>query len=161
MVKKIKSISKKCTAVLMTFILIQTFLPLNSAVAESVPFQFFAQVTLTDGSGNPFTGPVDQDETVKIRYDYSIPDEYAVDTSKTYTLSIPDEIKITSSFSIDLYDYNESPAPLIATVTVGSDNIISIVFADAVNDKMYDRSGWFQMELSFDEEEITDQLTWS
>ncbi len=152
-----KSNSKKIMAVLLVFTILQTLLPFNIALAEEVPFQFFAQVSLTDGDGNPFTGTVEQNEEVQIRYDYSIPDEYTVDTSKTYTLTIPNEIEITSAFSIDLYDYNEDPAVLIATVSVGTDNVISIDFTDNVNNKMYDRTGWFQMELSFDEEEITDQ----
>ena len=152
-----KSNSKKIMAVLLVFTILQTLLPFNIALAEEVPFQFFAQVSLTDGDGNPFTGTVEQNEEVQIRYDYSIPDEYTVDTSKTYTLTIPNEIEITSAFSIDLYDYNEDPAVLIATVSVGTDNVISIDFTDNVNNKMYDRTGWFQMELSFDEDEITDQ----
>jgi uncharacterized surface anchored protein len=157
MIKKMKSGSKKIMVVFLIFTIFQTLLPFNIALAEEVPFQFFAQVSLTDGDGNPFSGTVEQNEEVNIRYDYSIPDEYTVDTSKTYTLTIPNEIEITSAFSIDLYDYNEDPVVLIATVSVGTDNIISIDFTDNVNNKMYDRTGWFQMELSFDEDEITDQ----
>jgi hypothetical protein len=106
MIKGIKKSGKKLMAVLLIVTIIQTFLPATIALAEEVPFQFFAQVSLSDGDGNPFTGTVSQNEAVKIRYDYSIPDEYTVDTSKTYTLTIPSEIEITSAFSIDLYDYN-------------------------------------------------------
>lgn len=156
MLRKMMFNSKKVIAIMLVALLLQTILPFNAVFAEEVPFQFFAQVSLTDKDGNEFSGAVNQDAEVNIRYDYSIPDEYTVDTSKTYTLTIPDEIKITSGFSINLYD-NDDPSVLIAIVNVDTSNTISINFTDDVNDKMYDRSGWFQMELSFDEDEITNQ----
>ena len=113
---------------------------------------YIYSVKIKDEKGEDFTGEVKIDSKILIQYEYMIPDEEIVDTTKVYTLAVPPEITIIEEKEIDIKDGDR----IVGKATAHTDNTITYQFTEEINnaDLLFDRVGYFFIYSEFNEEEI-------
>lgn len=151
------------TMLLLFSLVLQLFLstPMVVKADPLIQFEFLTGVTLSDESGDPFSGSVSPDSSLTIRYDYAIPDELELDTGIIYDVTIiPEEIKILESMTIPLMQMREVEGVfaevLVGKVFISLSGEVTLKFEEAVNnpDYLYDRTGHFFVYSRFDEEKV-------
>lgn len=111
-------------------------------------FPYIIGVEIKDENGDDFLGPVKKDSKIRIDYKFEIPNEEIVDTEKSYTIKIPELIKITKEMRFEAKNGDR----VLAVATFNNDNEMIIQYMDEVNNPelLYDRIGYFWVYTEFD-----------
>ena len=113
---------------------------------------YISKIEVKDENGNDFTGEVNSNSKIKLKYYYEIPDEITVDTSKEYTMSLPNEIKIIADQTVNVTDPGTGTVMAVVKLNA-STNTITLQYTNTNNnaDMQFDRSGAFYVYSEFDE----------
>lgn len=141
----------------LVLVAVMMILPISNAIdveAQEIPatYNFITGVQLTDLNDNPLGNDVDKDADLRLTYDYSIPNAGDVQVGDTFTLTIPNQIKIAVPGEFDIYD--DAPVPnIIGTGTLATDGTVVITFTNYA--ATYSNvNGKFWFDLKFDESKI-------
>lgn len=132
-------------------------LPISNAIdveAQEIPttYNFITGVELTDLNDNPLGNDVDKDADLRLTYSYSIPNAGDVQIGDTFTLTIPNQIKISVPVDFDIYD--DAPVPnIIGRGTLATDGTVVITFTNYAA-SFSNVTGKFWFDLKFDESKI-------
>ncbi|MEY7999714.1 SpaA isopeptide-forming pilin-related protein [Clostridium sp. Mt-5] len=147
---------KKFSSIVVSFIFLlqifSSFTPIGSAKADETAFPFVTGVTLTDGSGNDISQEtnVDKDSDVNVNYDFSIPEGQTAVKETSYTIQLPDQIKL-KDIQTDT-SVKDSAGTLIGSFTADTaSNKASITFSNDVTGAL---SGKFSVSAQFDGSKI-------
>ncbi|MBU5308090.1 hypothetical protein KQI18_09900 [Clostridioides mangenotii] len=130
-----------------------SFLPALQVNAEDniTEFPFITDVTITDGNGEPISGPINTNAEVKLNYKFELPNQGDIKNGQSYIMHIPKEFEIIKQMKVEITDENSDEK--IADVTIDIDGKVTIVFTEFV-EKHSNVSGYFYIQTNFDEKEI-------
>lgn len=130
----------------------------GARTADDSPFQSLTY-QLLDSQGNPLVldpeHPVDKDSELGIRFDFTLRNDLE-SIPADYTFTVPKEIQIADTLTLDLKKSEDSPVYATATIAPGGegrDNPGTIHFTDQVL-KESNISGHFTVYVKFDEKQI-------
>lgn len=129
--------------------------PFPVSAAAITSFQFITGVSLTDGNGNPLSdADVSKSSTVRVNYQFAIPNDKTVQAGDTYSMQIPQEIKITDALAAQTISLNDGSGQTVATAAIDkATRTVTLTFTDYAS-KHSDVSGHFYFQTSFDESQI-------
>ncbi|GAA0236427.1 SpaA isopeptide-forming pilin-related protein [Metaclostridioides mangenotii] len=130
-----------------------TFLPILQVNAEEniTEFtKFITGVSITDGEGEPISGPIKNNADVKLQYNFELPNEHNIKNGQSYIMHIPKEFEIINHMNFLIGD---DSGEVIANGTIDIDGKVTIVFTEFV-EQHSNISGYFFIETKFDEKEI-------
>lgn len=113
-------------------------------------YNFITGVELTDLEGNPLGENVAKDSGLRLTYHYAISNKDEVKDGDTFTLTIPEQIKIDAPGEFEIRDGENN---LLGTGTIGTDGTLVITFTNYA-ETYSNLSGSFWFELCFDESKI-------
>ena len=98
----------------LVLVAVMMILPILNAIdveAQEIPatYNFITGVKLTDLNDNPLGNDVEKDADLRLTYDHSIPNAGDVQVGDTFTLTIPNQIKIAVPGEFDIYDHDPVP----------------------------------------------------
>lgn len=130
-----------------------SFLPALQVNAEDniTEFPFITDVTITDGNGEPISGPIKKNAEVNLNYKFELPNQGDIKNGQSYIMHIPKELEIIAQLNFDINDVNSEEK--IADVTIDTNGKVTIVFTEFV-EKHSNVSGYFYIQTNFDEKEI-------
>jgi len=130
-----------------------SFLPALQVNAEDniTQFPFITGVTITDGNGEPISGPINTNAEVRLNYNFELPNQGDIKKGQSYIMHIPKELEIIAQLNFEIDDKNSGEK--IADVTIDTDGKVTIVFTEFV-EKHSNVSGYFYIQTNFDETEI-------
>ena len=142
---------------LLSIVLITTMmlLPIANAIdveAQELPaaYNFITGVQLTDLNDVALGNDINKDADLRLTYSYSIPNVGDVSVGDTFTLTIPNQIKIEAPGEFDIYD---TAANIIGTGTLATDGTVVITFTNYA--ATYSNvNGKFWFDLKFDQSKI-------
>lgn len=147
---------KKFSSIVVTFIFLlqifSSFMPIGSAKADETAFPFVTGANLTDGSGNDISQEtnVDKDSDVNVNYDFSIPAGQTAVKETSYTVQLPDQIKL-KDIQTDTSVKDSSGTQIGSFAVDTASNKVDITFS---NDVIGVLSGKFSVSAQFDSSKI-------
>lgn len=152
--KKKKFLS--CIAVVLALLTqFSVIAPFPAAAAAISSFQFITGASLTDGNGNPLpAGNIPKNSTVRVNYQFKIPNNTTVQAGDTYSMQIPQQIEITDALAAQTIPLNDGNGQTVANATIDkAARTVTLTFTDYAS-KHSDVSGNFYFQTSFDESQI-------
>ena len=130
-----------------------SFLPALQVNAEDniTEFPFITDVTITDGNGEPISGPIKKNAEVNLNYKFELPNQGDIKNGQSYIMHIPKELEIIVQLNFEINDVNSKEK--IADVTIDTNGKVTIVFTEFV-EQHSNVSGYFYIQTNFDEKEI-------
>ncbi|MEI7884923.1 MAG: collagen binding domain-containing protein [Clostridia bacterium] len=153
-----KKTNKLLAIILMLMMIMQlpgvSQLTFADPLPNAFPFITGAQITTSTGGALAPTG-ISTSSSIRIRYDFTVPNDTDVTTGAIYTMQIPSEIKIVSPLVIPLVT---SDATTIASVYIATSGAVEIIFtADAAT--LSNVAGFFYVGATFNQELIGTQTS--
>jgi len=112
--------------------------------------KFITGVSITDGEGEPISGPIKNNADVKLQYNFELPNEHNIKNGQSHIMHIPKEFEIINQMNFLIGD---NSGEVIANGTIDIDGKVTIVFTEFV-EQHSNISGYFFIETKFDEKEI-------
>lgn len=111
--------------------------------------QFITNVALSNNDGAIGANKISDSSSVNVTYNMTIPDGVIIDTSQSYTMPLPMELKYQTTSPIEL---KKADGTLLGQVTI-ENNIISIVFEPTIN-TLSNRTLFFNFWSNFNKDTL-------
>lgn len=144
------SVFRPLSFIVCLLIFITMFPIIVGAQDVSNDFEFINNVELLDINGNPLGSDVSINDSCKLKYYYSIPNDAEVFDGDTMTLDVPKQFLVLKN---DTFTLKTDSGDIIANGEITTNNKINITFTSYASTAS-NISGYFWFSLTFNESEI-------